>query len=62
MRLSTNFTLAEFTKSQTATRKGLDNTPGEEHLANAKELFANVVQKVRQLQEKVLIILQAKNT
>jgi hypothetical protein len=47
MRLSANFTLAEFTKSQTATRKGLDNTPGEEHLANAKELFANVVQKVR---------------
>ena len=48
MRLSANFTLAEFTKSQTATRKGLDNTPGEEHLANAKELFANVVQKVRE--------------
>ena len=48
MRLSTNFTLAEFTKSQTATRKGLDNTPGEEHLANAKELFLNVVQKVRE--------------
>ena len=48
MRLSANFTLAEFTKSQTATRKGLDNTPGEEHLANAKELFANVVQPVRE--------------
>jgi len=48
MRLSTNFTLAEFTKSQTATRKGLDNTPNEEHLANAKELFENVVQKVRE--------------
>ena len=48
MRLSANFTLAEFTKSQTATRKGLDNTPGEEHLANAKELFDNVVQKVRE--------------
>jgi zinc D-Ala-D-Ala carboxypeptidase len=47
MRLSTNFTLAEFTKSQTATRKGLDNTPGPEHLANATELFRNVVQKVR---------------
>ena len=41
MRLSTNFTLAEFTKSQTATRKGLDNTPGEEHLKNAKALFEN---------------------
>jgi uncharacterized protein YcbK (DUF882 family) len=47
MRLSTNFTLSEFTKSQTATRKGLDNTPAEEHLANAKELFTNVVQPVR---------------
>ena len=47
MRLSANFTLAEFTKSQTATRKGLDNTPGDEHLENAKKLFENVVQKVR---------------
>ena len=47
MRLSANFTLAEFTKSQTATRKGLDNTPGAEHLENAKELFQNVVQPIR---------------
>ena len=47
VRLSENFSLQEFTKSQTATRKGLDNTPGHEHLASAKELFANVVQKVR---------------
>ena len=47
VRLSENFSLQEFTKSQTAIRQGLDNTPGEEHLANAKELFANVVQPVR---------------
>ena len=47
VRLSVNFSLQEFTKSQTAIRQGLDNTPGEEHLANAKELFANVVQPVR---------------
>ena len=47
MRLSTNFTLAEFTKSQTASRKGLDNTPGPEHLESAKALFENVVQKIR---------------
>ena len=47
MRLSTNFTLQEFVKSQTATRQGIDNTPNEEHLASAKELFENVVQKVR---------------
>lgn len=47
MRLSKNFTLAEFTKSQTATRRGIDNTPEGEHLEAAKELFENVVQKVR---------------
>ena len=47
VRLSTNFTLQEFTKSQTALRQGIDNTPNNEHLENAKELFENVVQKVR---------------
>ena len=47
VRLSKNFTLQEYIKSQTATRKGLDNTPSEEHLAKAKLLFENVVQKVR---------------
>ena len=47
VRLSENFSLQEFTKSQTALRQGIDNTPGEEHLANAKELFENVVQPVR---------------
>ena len=46
-RLSKNFTLTEFTKSQTALRQGIDNTPGEEHLASAKSLFGNVVQPVR---------------
>lgn len=47
MKLSKNFTMAEFTKSQTAERKGIDNTPQGEHLEAAKELFENVVQKVR---------------
>lgn len=47
MKLSKNFTLSEFTKSQTALRQGIDNTPNEEHLEAAKELFENVVQKVR---------------
>ena len=47
MKLSKNFTLKEFTRSQTATRLGLDNTPNEEHLENAKALFENVVQKIR---------------
>jgi len=48
MRLSKNFTMAEFTKSQTAERKGIDNTPQGEHLDAAKALFENVVQKVRE--------------
>ena len=47
MRLSKNFTLQEFTKSQTALRQGIDNTPQGEHLEAAKKLFDNVVQKVR---------------
>lgn len=47
MKLSENFTLTEFTKSQTALRLGIDNTPEGEHLEAAKALFENVVQKVR---------------
>ena len=47
MRLSENFTMAEFTKSQTAERKGIDNTPEGEHLEAAQALFENVVQPVR---------------
>ena len=47
MKLSANFTLQEFTKSQTALRLGIDNTPEGEHLEAAKALFANVVQPVR---------------
>ena len=47
VRLSDNFTLQEFTKSQTALRQGIDNTPSESHLDAAQHLFQNVVQKVR---------------
>lgn len=47
MKLSKNFTVAEFSKSQTATRKGIDNEPKGIHLRAAEELFANVVQPVR---------------
>ena len=47
MQLSKNFTMTEFTKSQTAERKGIDNTPQGEHLDAARALFENVVQPVR---------------
>ena len=42
--LSTNFSLKEFIKSDTATRKGLDNTPSPEVVANLQKLVDNVVQ------------------
>ena len=48
MKLSANFTLAEFTKSQTAERKGIDNTPDGDHLESAIILFRQVVQPVRE--------------
>lgn len=36
MRLSPHFTLAEFTRSDTAKQKGISNTPTPEHLANLR--------------------------
>ena len=48
MNLSPNFTLTEFTKSQTALRLDIDNTPSPQHLENAKALAVNVLQKVRE--------------
>jgi len=47
MKLSKNFSLAEFTKSQTALRRGIDNDPLPEHLEAAKALFEHVAQPVR---------------
>jgi hypothetical protein len=47
MNLSANFTLKELTKSDTATRLGLDNTPGEAEIENLKTLCENVLQRVR---------------
>ena len=47
MKLSDNFTLAEFIKSQTALRLDIDNTPEEEPLEAAMALFGVVVQPVR---------------
>ena len=47
MQLSTNFSLPELTKSQTAERKGIDNTPSPEHKRNLKSLCTRVLQPVR---------------
>ncbi len=48
MTLSPNFTLEEFTHSDIAIRKGIDNTPNAEALANLAEL-ALTLEKVRDL-------------
>lgn len=47
MQLSKNFTLSEMTKSETALRHGMDNTPGETEIANMKVLVEKVLQPVR---------------
>ena len=47
MNLSANFTLKELTKSDTATRLGLDNMPDDEALENLKTLCEMVLQPVR---------------
>ena len=47
MKLSKNFSLQELTKSQTAERKGIDNTPSAEHQENLKSLCTSILQPVR---------------
>ena len=45
--LTTNFSLHELTKSETALRLDLDNTPGETETENLRTLCEMVLQPVR---------------
>ena len=47
MKLSKNFSLAELTKSETAIRRDIDNTPSDEVVSNLTTLCNMVLQKVR---------------
>ena len=47
MRLSNHFTLAEFTKSQTADRHDIDNSPDDAQIERMKILCENVLEPVR---------------
>ena len=47
MNLTENFSLLELTKSQTAERKGIDNTPSAEHQENLKSLCEMILQPIR---------------
>lgn len=48
MKVSKYFSLEEFIKSQTAIRKGIDNTPSPEHLQNIRMLARNVLDPIRE--------------
>jgi hypothetical protein len=47
MKLSQHFDLSEFTRSESAKREGLDNTPTTEHLENLKILCEKVLEPIR---------------
>lgn len=47
MKLSANFSLAELIKSQTALRKGIDNTPDQPAIDNLEKLCTAILQPVR---------------
>ena len=55
MNLSPNFTLEELTYSETAQRKGLDNTPSEEIKANLVRL-ARFLEEVRRVLGRPILI------
>lgn len=48
MKLTSNFSLAEMVKSDTALRLDMDNTPNEEQLNNLRVLCEEVLQPVRE--------------
>lgn len=48
MKLSKNLSLKEMTKSWTALRKGIDNTPTPEHIENMKVLAEKIFQPIRE--------------
>ena len=56
MKLTANFSLLELTKSQTAERKGIDNTPSTEHQENLKRLCESILQRVRDHFERVVSV------
>lgn len=47
MKLSPNFTLSELTKSSTADRLGIDNTPSDEIRDRLAQVAGNILERVR---------------
>ena len=47
MKLSANFSLSELTKSETATRNGISNTPSDLVIEKLQDLVTNILQPLR---------------
>ena len=47
MNLSTHFSLEELTRSQSALRKGIDNTPGPSEIKNLSRLCIDLLEPIR---------------
>ena len=56
MKLTENFTLAELTKSETAEKNNIDNTPDAEQVECLKQLCENILQPLRDDFQKPLVI------
>jgi len=56
VKLSAHFSLAEFTKSQTAERKGIDNTPDDNHIEAMEQLCHAVLEEIRYHFQKPMVI------
>lgn len=56
MKLSENFTLDELTRSTTADRLGLDNTPSDEVVKNLERLATTILQPLREHLERPITI------
>ena len=56
MQLSKNFTLAELTRSATADKYGVDNTPSAAQIENLKRLCVDCLQPARDVYGKPVII------
>ena len=56
MQLSKHFKLEEFTKSMTATRRGIDNTPGAGEIKNLENLCYEILEPLRAKFDKPITI------
>lgn len=56
MKLSDNFNLSEFTRSETATRLNIANIPTNEHIVNLQKLCVRLLQPLRERYSEAFII------